>query len=162
VSDLAGISKTVSIVASSLVTKFLQKNLPHILKDVITTDILLLILNILQKFTVPQNHTIDSHKSLSTMTSVGIPGDVQAGSGGMCLSLCVSYGMLFIYEIARDILQISQSSIDTDKGSETSDLGRKWILSLVPLSSVHAPYSPPFPPSPQLQLILNESVPKNL
>jgi hypothetical protein len=124
VPDLAGISKAVSTVAGSLVTKFLQENLPHILKDIVTTDILPPILEVLQKFTVSQNHTVDSHKSLSAMTHVRTPGDVQAGSGGMCLSLCVSYGILFIYRIARDILQSSQSSIDTDKGSEASDLDR--------------------------------------
>jgi hypothetical protein len=126
--DLAGMSEAMSTISSSVVTKFLQENLPHLLKDLVATNILPPILDALQqdaaRFTVAQNHTVTSHKSSSGMTPARTLGDVHVRSRGMCLSSCVPYEMLFIYGIAKDIFQSSQSGRDTDKECEPSDLGR--------------------------------------
>lgn len=126
--DLAGMSEAMSTISSSVVTKFLQENLPHLLKDLVTTNIVPPILDALQqdaaRFTVAQNHTVTSHKSSSGMTPARTLGDVHVRSRGMCLPSCVPYEMLFIYGIARDIFQSSQSGRDTDKEREPSDLGR--------------------------------------
>ncbi|KAG1837461.1 hypothetical protein DFJ58DRAFT_734353 [Suillus subalutaceus] len=112
--DLAGISETVSTIASSMVTKFLQDNLPRLLKELATTAILPPILDALQQgtaaLTMRQDHPVGPHKLSSVQTPARL-GEV------------VLYG---------DLAQTSQSDMllacnDTDEGSESMDMGNQGV-----------------------------------
>ncbi|KAG1818579.1 uncharacterized protein BJ212DRAFT_1298659 [Suillus subaureus] len=84
--DLAGMSKTVSTIASSAVTKLLQDNLPCLLKELATTTILPPILDTLQQctaaLTVLQDHPFSPHKLSSVQTPARQGGSGHVWSGG--------------------------------------------------------------------------------